>query len=127
MSIAVVDAKTVKMVRRKGTDVIGETTATVSADGKTLTFDWKNSPVGKTSNHRQDGGDPGGCSSRRVHTPCQGLGRRRNLRAFPKTGLTFTFAVDGDTVKMNAKTGESYEAKLGGPEVAVAKDEGGTW
>ena len=125
MSVAIVDDKTVKMARRKGNDVIGETTATVSADSKTLTYDWKNSPVGttattgKTVETRVDAAPAG------AHA-ISGSWKTEKYEGISEDGLTFSFAVDGDTVKMNAKTGESYEAKLGGPEVAIAKDNGGT-
>ncbi len=125
MSMAVVDDRSVKMVRRKGTDVIGETTATVSADGNTLTYDWKNSPVGKPATTGKTFETRVAAAPQGAHA-MSGSWKTEKYEGISEDGLTFSFAVAGDTVTMNAKTGENYEAKLGGPEVAIANDDGGT-
>jgi hypothetical protein len=121
----VVDASTIKSAYRKGDKVISDSTTTVSADGKTLTTNWHQTPVGQpevkgTTVETRVGPAPAGAHA------ISGSWKTAKFEGISDEALTVTFNVDGDTLSMKSPTGQSYTAKFGGPEVAIAGDTGGT-
>ena len=119
MSVAQVDDKTVKFVRRKGDKETGNNSLTVSADGKTLVNKYTslNNANGKATS--------GETTLTRVGDPVAGahamsgqweVGQISNISP---EALTVTYKVEGDTLTSTAATGESYSAKLDGSETPV--------
>ena len=48
------------------------------------------------------------------------------LANFNAEALTISLKVDGDTFHLSTPTGQSYDAKLGGPDVPIKGDNAGT-
>jgi hypothetical protein len=124
-SKTVVDANTIKSAYRKGDKVISDSSTTVSADGKTLTTNWHQTPVGQpevkgTTVETRVGPAPAGAHA------ISGSWKTAKFEGISDEALTVTFTVDGDNLSMRSPTGQSYTAKFGGPEVAIAGDTGGT-
>ena len=124
-SKTVVDANTIKAAYRKGDKVISASTTTVSADGKTLTTNWHQTPVGQpevkgTTVETRVGPAPAGAHA------VSGSWKTAKFEGISDEALTVTFNVEGDSLSMQSPTGQSYKAKFGGPEVAIAGDTGGT-
>lgn len=126
MSVTVVDANTVKRMSTKAGKPAGESTATVSADGKTLANAYTDlsatNGVPVTGTNRFE----------RVGTPVTGAhaisGSWRAMKGneASESGLVFTLALDGDTLKFSTPTGIAYAAKIDGPEAPVTGDPGWT-
>lgn len=124
-SKTVVSPNTVKSVYRKGDKVISENVASVSADGKTLTTNWRQTPIGQpevkgTTIETRVGPAPAGAHA------ISGSWKTAKFEGISEEGLTVTFNATGDTLAMTSPVGQSYTAKFGGPEVAIAGDQGGT-
>jgi len=126
MSVTVVDDKIVKTVSRKGDRITGETTITAAPDGNRLTFEFKDSsvlnapPVTGKGTEVRVGPAPAGAHA------ISGSWKTEKYDTVSDEGLTFSFATEGDTLRMSSPSGTSYEAKFGGPAVAVKGDTGGT-
>ena len=126
MSVSVVDDRTVKTVSRKGDRVIGETTITAAPDGNRLTFEFKDSSVpdappvtGKGTEVRVAPAPAG------AHV-ISGSWKTEKFDSVSDEGLTFSFDIEGDTLRMSSPSGTSYEATFGGPAVPIKGDTGGT-
>ena len=126
MSVTVVDERTVKTARRKGDRDVGGATMTLSEDGNTLTIDWTdattpNAPpvTGKATELRVAAGPAGSHG-------VSGQWKPGKVEQVSDEGMIVTFDVEGDTLKMSAPSGQSYTAKIGGPDVAVEGDTAGT-
>ena len=119
MSVAQVDAQSVKFVRRKGDKEAGNNSWTVSADGKTLTNKYT------TLNNANGKATSGETTLTRVGEPVAGAHAVSGKWAVDKVGnispeaLTVTYKVDGDVLTSTAATGESYAAKLDGSETPI--------
>jgi len=126
MSVKIVDAKTVTMVRKKGDRVISEATTTVSPDGDSLTFD-----VNDTSTPNAPAVKVKGSETRVAAAPAgahaiSGSWKTAKYDSVSDEGLTFSFDVEGDTLTMTSPAGQSYSAQFGGPAVPIKGDTGGT-
>jgi hypothetical protein len=124
-SKTVVDATTVKSVYRKGDKTIGENVSTISADGNTLTTNWRDTPVGQpevkgTTIETRVGPAPAGAHA------ISGSWKTAKFEGISEEGLTVTFNASGDSLSMTSPAGQSYTATFGGPEVAIKGDAGGT-
>ena len=117
-NIKVVDANTVAVVGKKDGKVAFEQTATVSADGKTLTV--------KGVGHPPNGDKPVeyttilkrvGTSHPDVHAT-SGKWLVASGQASEYAQIT-TYKVNGDELKMTRPTGESYTAKFDGNDYPV--------
>lgn len=126
LSVEEVDAQTVKFARKKGERVVGEQTLQVSPDGNTLTFSYSNSsnpdkpPITGKGTQTRIGAAPAGAHA------ISGTWQNTKIETVSDEGLVVTYDLEGDTLKMSSASGESYEAKVGGPEVPVQGDIGGT-
>lgn len=120
MAVTVVDERTVKFERKKGDRDIGGSTWTLSADGKTLNSEFVDksaaTPVtGKGTSTRVAAGPAG------AHG-VSGSWKANKLDSMSDEGLTFSYDVEGDTLKNRSGDGTSYEAKIGGPDAPVQGD-----
>jgi hypothetical protein len=124
--VKVVDPQTVQRSSKKGDRVVGESTVTVSPDGKTMAVSFKDMSVpdakpvtGKYSKNRVDPAPAG------AHA-VSGSWQPAKYDEMSDEGIVQTFKLDGDTLNMSTPGGISYAAKLGGPEVPVKGDTAGT-
>jgi len=126
LAVKVVDDHNVVRTSKKGGRQVGETKLAVSADGNTLTGSFTdtsspNGPAGKgTFVETRVGGAPGGAHA------VSGQWKPTKLQDFNAEALTFTFKMEGDTLHMTSGTGQSYDAKFGGPDVPIKGDIAGT-
>lgn len=113
MSVTIVDARTISVVAKKGSDVTFEQTRTVSADGKTLTV--------KSTGHPASGGPPtnfettarrSGALPSRVHATSGDWIIEKQTGS--SNALLTTFKTNGDELTMTSPTGETYTAKFDG-------------
>jgi hypothetical protein len=121
-AVKIVDARTVTFAQRKGGKAMGESTDTVSADGRTVTYTFRDtsSPNGKIVT--------GTGTEVRIGRPIPGAhaisGSWRNTKMGDMTdaGLIVTMRTEGNVVHVSTPTGISYAARLGGPAVPVNGD-----
>jgi hypothetical protein len=98
----------------------------VSADGNTLTGSFVDTSsatgtAGKgTFVETRVGAAPAGAHA------ISGQWKPSKLQDFNTEALTFTFKTEGDTLHMSSGTGQSYDAKFGGPDVPIKGDIAGT-
>jgi len=114
-SVTIADPHTVSFVDQKGGKTIGESTATVSPDGKVLTIKIKNYPMG--------GGDAQNASLTLKRSGALPAGVHATSGNWMAAGFTdttadlaFTFKSNGDEFTMTDPTGDSYTAKFDGSD-----------
>jgi hypothetical protein len=125
-SVKVVDDKTVQIANKlKGRDT-GGSTNTVSADGKTLTIDFKDASVPNappTTGHFEEtrvGPAPPGAHA------ISGQWKPAKAENINAEALTLTFKADSDMFHMSSPSGVSYDAKLDGTDTPIKGDPAGT-
>ncbi|HEY7807919.1 MAG TPA: hypothetical protein VIC34_12035 [Croceibacterium sp.] len=124
ISVKVDDDHHVTTTSKKGDKVVGETKLSVSDDGKTLTRDFKDDSGAKTvtgsSTATRVGNAPAGAHA------ISGSWKLDKYNNVSDEGTTVTYKLDGDTLHMTSPTGQSYDAKIGGPDVPIQGDIGKT-
>lgn len=124
VNIKVVDDRTILETDKKGGKTVATSKATVSADGKSLTFEFTDSsntdaaPVTGKATETLVAAGPAGS-----HAP-SGSWRMEKLDTISDNALLVTLKVDGDTLHMSSPTGQSYDAKLDGTEAPYKGDPG---
>jgi hypothetical protein len=126
LSVKVDDDHNVTRTAKKGGRVVGETKMSVSGDGKTLTQSFTDTSVasapaakGQFIETRVAAGPAGSHA-------ISGQWKPTKLANFNAEALTVSFNAEGDTLHMSSPTGQSYDAKIGGPDVAIKGDNAGT-
>ena len=124
-SVKVVDDHTITETQKKGDKQVSEATMTVSDDGNTLTGKFTDTsapgtPAKGEFTETRVGPAPAGAHA------VSGQWKPSKLANFNDAALTFTVNVDGDTFHMSSPDGTSYDAKIGGPDVAINGDIAGT-
>jgi hypothetical protein len=99
-AIKVVNDHEIQETDKKGGKVVSTSTTTVSPDGNTLTFEFSDSSAK----------GPAGANA------ISGSWRTTKMENISDNAVTFTFKLTGDEVTMNSPTGQSYTAKLNGPD-----------
>ncbi|TRW17425.1 hypothetical protein [Glacieibacterium frigidum] len=126
MSVTVVDPNTIKRMSTKAGKPAGESTATVSPDGKMMANAYTDMsatngvPVTGTNRFERVGTAVAGAHA------ISGSWRGLKGNEASESGLNFTLALDGDTLKFSTPTGVTYTAKVDGPEAPVTGDPGWT-
>jgi hypothetical protein len=127
MAIKVVSDHEIQETDKKDGKVVGTSTTTVSPDGKTISFTF-------TDSSNTNGGAPvtgkgeetlvakGPAGSHAV----SGSWRMSKMETLSDNAITWSYQVTGDSLTMTSKTGQSYTAKLGGPEAPMKGDPGVT-
>lgn len=120
LSIKVVDDRTLARTAKKGGQIVAETRATVSADGKSLTeqqtvFGMASHPLELTRR------------SSRVAAPPAGSHQIAGSWRLLETDLTHhdedtTYTVNGDTLSMTDRMGRSFTAKVDGTDATYEGD-----
>jgi hypothetical protein len=125
-SVQVISDRIVKFASRKDGQLLGETLMTVSADGNSRTVEAVSyAPNGivtrSTAQHRRVGPAPAGAHA------ISGKWLMERLNSASDEQMLFTYAMDGNTLKLSTPDGYSYAAQVGGPPAKVAGDRtGGT-
>ena len=126
VSIKVVDDRTVEEVDKKNGKTVTTSKTVVSKDGKTETFEFTDSsntnadPVTGKGSSRQVAKGPAGSHA------ISGSWVVSKFENVSDNGLIVTFQVQGDSLSMTNKTGQSYVAKLDGTEAPYKGDPGTT-
>jgi hypothetical protein len=107
ISVAIVDSRTIREIEEKNGQMVSDEKFTVSVDGQTATDEFGNWKI----------------SMRRIAYPppgshlLSGTWKRFKLESTADRELLFTLELDGDTLSMSRPNGQSFRAKLNGPEV----------
>jgi hypothetical protein len=118
ISVQAVGANSIHVITKKGGKTTGDSTRTLSADGKTLTSNGTNyppdgsQPVKFEAKYMRAAAGPAGSNA------TSGSWRIQNVSE-DTAGLTSMWKVAGDEVSMSTPTGESWQAKFGGGESPV--------
>jgi hypothetical protein len=127
IAIKVVSDHEIQETDKKGGKVVGNSTTTISDDGKTAMWSF-------TDSSNTNGGPPvtgkgesvlvlkGPAGSHAV----SGSWRISKMENMSDNGLVFSYKVTGDMITMNAKSGQSYTAKLDGTDAPMNGDPGVT-
>jgi hypothetical protein len=124
VSIKVIDDNTVEETDKKGGKTVTVSTTTVSADGKSATFDVSDSsnsngaPVLQKGELVRVGKAPPGAHA------ISGRWRATKFDNISDNGLLVTYALSGSTLKMTQQTGQSYSAPLDGTDAPYTGDPG---
>jgi hypothetical protein len=124
VSIKVVDANTVEETDKKAAKTVATSKSTVSPDGNTLTFVFTDSsatnadPVTGKGEETRVAKGPAGSHA------ISGSWRTTKMESVSDNGLQFTYKLSGDSLTMTNPTGQTYTAKLDGPEAAYKGDPG---
>jgi len=126
VNIKVVDDRTVEEVDKKNGKTVATSKTVVSSDGKTATFEFSDSsntnadPVTGKGTQTQVAKGPAGSHA------ISGSWVTAKMETLSDNGLLVTFKVEGDSLSMSNKTGQSYVAKLDGTEAPYKGDPGTT-
>lgn len=126
ISVKVDDDHNVTRTSKKGGKVTGDNKYSVSADGNTLTVSFTDSstpdakPVTGNYTESRVAAAPAGAHA------ISGSWKPEKYNSVTEEGLTTTYQLAGDTLNMSSPAGQSYSAKIGGPEVPIKGDIGGT-
>lgn len=125
MSVKVDSDRTVTRVSRKAGKETGRATMTALADGKSLTVDWRDSstpgaaPISGEVIERRVAAAPAGAHA------ISGSWQADKVGSQSANASTVSYRLDGDRLTTDF-SGRSYTARIGGPEVPVKGDIGGT-
>ena len=124
MSVKVVDDHNAVRTSKKGDKQVGETKLSVSPDGNTLTgnFTDTSGPTTGTGTFVETRVGPAPAGAHAI----SGKWKPTKLQDFNAAALTFTYKVEGDTLHSSSGTGQSFDAKFGGPDVPIKGDNAGT-
>jgi len=124
LSVKIIDDRTIEGVQKKAGRVIGSSRESVSADGNTLTLDFTNtnSPNGEPIRGRyiETRVAPGPPGSHAI----SGTWRPAKVESSSESALVFSIRMQSDTLRYSAAMGQSYVAKIDGPEVPYRGDPG---
>jgi len=125
MSVKAIGDHNVESTTKKAGKVVGTEKDSISSDGNTLTANWTYSgnPTGGTQ--------AGTYTAKRVAKGPAGANLisgswRAEKEEDPAAVLTWSYKANGDELTMTNPTGQSYTAKLGGPDAPYKGDPGTT-
>lgn len=116
IKIEIVDDNNVKLASRLGDKDLGNSSWTVSEDGKTLTSSFTDlsgdEPVNGSGSFTRTEDGPAGSHA------ISGKWSSNGIDSMDESGLKFSYNIDGDTIS-NQGNGSSWTATLGGEPVAI--------
>ena len=127
VAIKVVDDHTIEETDKKDGKEVSTSTSTVLPDGDTINFSFNDS-----SNTNGGPAVSGRGEATRVakgpagSNAISGSWRTTGIQGLSENATTFTYKVSGEEITMVAKTGQTYTAKLGGPDAPMSGDPGVT-
>jgi hypothetical protein len=127
IAIKVISDHEIQETDKKDGKVVATSDTIISPDGKTASFVF-------TDSSDTNGGAPvtgKGESTLVAKGPAgshalSGSWRMGKMESLSDNGITWSYQVTGDSLTMTSKTGQSYTAKLGGPEAPMKGDPGVT-
>ena len=126
LAVKIVDKNTVESVSKKGGKEVGWSKRVVSADGNSMTVEYKNtSPnngevtTGKTLFKRVDT-DPAGTNA------ASGSWLTAKIESRSDNAMKVTYKTAGDTLNMSTVGGQSYSAKMDGSDAPMKGNAGVT-
>ena len=124
-SVSVINARTIVIKDTKGNQLIETSTLTAMPDGKSLRVITKeigaNGKIITTQELRRRVA-PGPRGSHAI----SGSWQDYKIEKVDETALIITLKETGGVLHMSTATGQSYEARIGGPAVPIKGDRGGT-
>ena len=124
ISVKVDDDRNVSRTNQKAGKTTGTTKYSVSADGNTLTVSFDDmsgsKPVTGSYTETRVAAAPAGAHA------ISGSWKQAKYNNVSDEGLTVTFKLADDMLHMSTPTGQSYDAKIGGGDVPIKGDLGGT-
>jgi hypothetical protein len=127
VAIKVVDDHSIEETDKKDGKEVGTSTSTVSPEGDTMSFSFNDS-----SNTNGGPAVSGRGEATRVakgpagSNAISGSWRTTAIQGLSENATIFTYKVSGEEITMVAKTGQTYTAKLGGPDAPMSGDPGVT-
>ena len=125
ISVKVDDDHNVTRTGQKAGKTTGTAKYSVSADGNTLTVNFDDEsgtkPVTGSYTESRVGPVPAG-----AHAISGSWKQTKPPTSVSDEGLTATFKLDANVLHMTSPTGQSYDATIGGPDVPIKGDIGGT-
>jgi hypothetical protein len=127
VAIKVVDDHTIEETDKKAGQVVGNSHSTVSGGGDTLNFSFSDS-----SNTNGGAAVTGRGQATRVakgpagSNAISGSWRTTAIQGLSENATVFSYKVSGEEITMVAPTGQTYTAKLGGPDAPMSGDPGVT-
>lgn len=122
--VRVVDAHTVVMEDRQHGKSLGSSTGTISPNGKSIRWQWKNIAANGTVTTGESMDERIAAGPKGAHL-LSGSWRSGKIGKMDAAALTIMFKEEAGMLHMSTPTGVGYDAKLGGPAVAVRGDMGG--
>lgn len=126
LAVKIIDKNTVESVSKKGGKQVGWSKRVVSADGNSMTVEYKNTSqtngevvTGKTTFKRVDK-DPAGTNA------ASGSWLSTKIDSRSDSGMKVTYKSEGNTMNMSDPSGESYSAKMDGTDAPKKGDPGVT-
>lgn len=126
MSVTVVDPTRVRYVYQRGGKTVTDSSDTINPGNATLTSEWTSTnnangdPVSGHGIMKRVGAMPAG-----AHATSGNWIRTKDVQLSDKV-LTLTLKMTGDSLTMTQPTGETYTARIGGPQVPLTGDPAGT-
>jgi uncharacterized ParB-like nuclease family protein len=124
VAVRIIDARTIEETDKKAGKTVAVSKLTVSADGKTLDFEFTDSsdtnaaPVtGKGTSVRVAPGPAGSHAT-------SGSWRTSKMDSISDNAVVFTYKMQGDRLHMSNMTGQSFAAKLDGTDAPMMGDPG---
>jgi len=112
ISVAVLDRQTVREIEKKNGQIVSDEKLTVSADGNTVTDEFANWKLTMTNVEKAPAG---------AHA-LSGSWKPVQIESISDRELLVTYKLLGDTFSMSRATGQSYAAKLNGPDAPYKGD-----
>ncbi len=127
VAIKVVNDHAIEETDKKGGSVVTTSTATLSADGKTVTYSF-------TDSSNTNGGPPveGKGTATKVAQgpagshPISGSWRMEKMESLSDNGAVWSYKVNGNEITMSTPTGQGYTAKVDGTDAPMKGDPGVT-
>ncbi len=112
ISVQVVDPQTVREIEKKSGQIVSDEKFSVSGDGKTVTDEFGNWRLTLT----RTAAGPAGAHK------LSGSWKPVKMESISDRELLLMYKLEGDTFSMSRPTGQSFTAKLGGPDAVYSGD-----
>jgi hypothetical protein len=125
-SVKITDDKTIEETTKKNGKVMSTSKTWVSADGKTLMFEFSDSsatngaPVTGKGSETRVGVAPAGAHA------ISGSWKMAKMESLSDNAMSLTYKTTGDSITMSTPTGQGYTAKLDGTDAPYKGDPGTT-
>lgn len=125
VAIKVVNDHSIEETDKKNGKVVATSTSTVSSNGDSMMFTFSDSsdtnggpPVTGSGEAKREKKGPDGSNA------ISGSWRTTKIEGLSDNATTFSYKVSGDEITMSTPTGQTYTAKVNGPDVPMKGDPG---